>query len=82
MEFYNWLLKQQDRQDAIGLFARALADVDKKRLKKKRRGRRKNDPHKKWADIVTRRDNPRLTMAFNDAWQEFTAYQQEHAPAS
>lgn len=81
MEFYNWLAKQRDRQDRIGAFARALSDVDTERLKKKRSGRRKKDDHKRWADIVVRRNNPNLVAWFNDAWNEFINIQEAQAAA-
>lgn len=73
MEFYNWLAKQRSRQDRIGAFARALSDVDTERLTRKNSGRRKKDDHKRWADIVVRRNNPNLIVWFNAAWNEFCA---------
>ena len=71
MEFYNWLVKQQERQDKVGRFARLLSDVDVSRLTQKQTGRRKKDDHMRWADIVIRRENPNLIYLFNAAWQEF-----------
>lgn len=76
MDFYKWLQKQQERQDRIGAFARAFADIDPAKLKKSS-GRRKKDAHKKWANIVTRRGNPRWIMVFNQAWAEFDEIREE-----
>ncbi|MCB0033847.1 MAG: hypothetical protein KDE51_07505 [Anaerolineales bacterium] len=70
MDFYKWLLKQLDRKDMIGRFARNFQDVSEKRLTKKHGRRRKVDTHKRWADIITRR-NHRYVPVFNEAWQEF-----------
>jgi hypothetical protein len=82
MDFYKWLQKQQGREDRIGAFARAFADIDPGKLKKKS-GRRQKDAHKKWANIVTRRGNPRWVMVFNQAWEEYVdmCEEMEAAPA-
>ncbi len=78
MDFYKWLLKQLDRKDMIGRFARNFQDVSEKRLTKKHGRRRKVDTHKRWADIITRR-NHRYVPVFNEAWQEFQQQQAETA---
>lgn len=76
MDFYTWLQKQQGRKDRIGAFARTFADIDPSKLKKKS-GRRKKDSHKKWANIVTRRGNPRWVTVFNQAWEEYSELQEQ-----
>ena len=81
MDFYKWLVKQTDRQDMIGRFARAFQDVTEKRLTKKRGRRRKVDTHRRWADIITRR-NHRYVPIFNQAWEEYEAYRETHQMAA
>lgn len=69
MTFQNWLLQQQSRTDRIGKLARAVNTVDHTYTP----SRRKNDEHKKWADIITRQGKPEHIPAFNRAWDEYLA---------
>jgi hypothetical protein len=65
--FQSWLLQQQSRSDRVGKLARALSTADLNYTPP----RRKNDEHKKWADIITRRGKPEHIQAFNRAWNEY-----------
>jgi hypothetical protein len=69
MKFQQWLNRQQDREDAIGRLATALADIDAKKYPYSRR--RKPDEHRKWATIVTRLGSQVHVRSFNRAWSEF-----------
>lgn len=66
--FKPWLLKQIERQDQIGILARAMSQIEDNY-----KPRRKFDEHKKWADLVTRLGNPDHVRAFNRAWREYQA---------
>lgn len=70
MKFHDWLAKQEERQDAVGRFARAFSDVDPSKYTRSRR--RKPDEHFKWARIIVNRGKPGFVYIFNDAWNEFT----------
>ena len=67
MTFRNWLSRQQSRMDRVGKLARAISTVDPSYTP----SRRKNDEHKKWADIITRQGQPEHIQAFNRAWNEY-----------
>ncbi|MCB9446696.1 MAG: hypothetical protein H6669_20885 [Ardenticatenaceae bacterium] len=69
MTFRSWLLQQQSRADRVGKLARALSTVDYSHTP----ARRKDDEHKKWADIITRQGKPEHIQAFNRAWNEYLA---------
>jgi hypothetical protein len=65
--FADWLVHQQQREDAIGDLARVLV----LQTITQKVSNRRIDEHKNWADIVTKSDTPGHIFAFNDAWQEF-----------
>ncbi len=67
--FQDWLLQQQSRADLVGNLARAVSTTDPHYTPT----RRKNDEHKKWADIITRQGKPEYIQAFNGAWNEYLA---------
>lgn len=67
MKFREWLQEQQEREDNIGVLARALAGKEGRPMSKKRRW----DEHRHWVNIVTRMNKPRLNYVFNNAWQEY-----------
>jgi hypothetical protein len=69
MTFRSWLIQQQSRMDRVGKLARAISKVDANYTPP----RRKNDEHKKWADIITRQGGPEHIRAFNRAWNEYQA---------
>jgi uncharacterized protein YozE (UPF0346 family) len=75
MTFRNWLLEQQSRTDPVGKLARAISTVDHNYTPP----RRKNDEHKKWADIITRQGQPEHVLAFNRAWDEYQAAKENAA---
>ncbi|MCA9998401.1 MAG: hypothetical protein KDE56_21710 [Anaerolineales bacterium] len=66
LTFKAWLLKQTERKDAIGKLAQAMSKMEYTYTP-----RRKNDEHKKWADIITRHGEVRHVVAFNQAWREY-----------
>ncbi len=66
--FQQWLFNQKQRKDQIGKLARAMAAVDYKTIRSRRR---KPDEHRKWAGIITRHGNPEHVFAFNQAWHEY-----------
>ena len=72
LTFKNWLFNQKEREDQIGKLARAMATIDYSPVQR----RRKPDEHKKWADIVTRHDQPEYVLFFNRAWQEYQTAKQ------
>ena len=73
--FQNWLLQQQSRKDRVGSLARAVSTADLSYIPP----RRKNDEHKKWADIITRQGQPEHIRAFNRAWDEYQTIQDDAA---
>ncbi len=75
--FQNWLFSQLDRQDEIGLLARAMAKADFSFSNTNRRW----DEHKAWASIVTRQGKPEHIPAFNLAWHEYKIMKQKMEPA-
>jgi hypothetical protein len=67
VKFREWLQEQQEREDNIGVLARALDGKEGRPRSKKRRW----DEHRHWVNIVTRMNMPRLNYVFNTAWQEY-----------
>lgn len=65
--FKKWLASQKEREDRVGRLARALADIEPRALRR----RRKKDEHMKWANEVVRRGRPDYVFAFNEAWAEY-----------
>ena len=66
LTFKAWLLKQMERQDAIGKLAQTMLKLEPAYVP-----RRNNDEHKKWADIITRHGELVHVLAFNQAWREY-----------
>lgn len=73
--FQDWILQQQSRMDEVGKLARAIRVADLSYTS----SRRKDDEHKKWADIITRQGQPEHIRAFNGAWDEYLAVKDEAA---
>ena len=67
--FQDWLFQQQSRADQVGNLARAISTADLRYTP----SRRKEDEHKKWADIITRQGKSEHIRAFNGAWHEYLA---------
>ncbi|MFZ0546139.1 MAG: hypothetical protein WAM60_11905 [Candidatus Promineifilaceae bacterium] len=67
MNFEDWLINQQRREDNIGFLARALMGQDAQTNSTKR----KPDEHKYWVNIVTKIEGPGYVYYFNFAWQEY-----------
>jgi hypothetical protein len=65
--FQDWLLQQLLRTDQVGKLARAISTADLSYTP----SRRKDDEHKKWADIITRQGQPEHVLGFNRAWNEY-----------
>lgn len=67
LNFEQWLVGQQSREDLIGDLARepSMQRIDQGPSK------RKSDEHKNWADIVIRSARPEHIYVFNEAWQEY-----------
>ena len=67
LSFADWIVEQQERQDAIGALARvpSMSDSEPKA------SRRRFDEHRSWAEVVVRIAGPSHVAGFNEAWQEF-----------